>query len=193
MRSGGQEVAGTVRPCMVTLALMLDLRAKLAQAGVVSDDDVKRVEHAIEDRRTKKKGGAQPGRGNGGRGAQVTPEQLAQQLAGKPKGIIYETTRQWVDAMRLDTAHAVPSDDARPIHFAKESGQIGKLILEPDVHDALSQGQAGIVAYMSHHGLAHAVVPKDTALAIAAVMPTWLRMMAGHDGAAAAGEPMSST
>jgi hypothetical protein len=56
-------------------------------------------------------------------------------------------------------------------------------MLEPEARDHLGDGSAGIVAFMSHHGLAHCVVPRVLAEDIARLFPFWLRVLKDHPGA----------
>ena len=144
---------------------MLDLKAKLASAGLVSEEDIARVEK---------------GRKKGKRKGQKSP--LAA-LRDKPKAEVYDGVRRWVEKVRLDTTGGTPSADARVFHFPESSGRIGRLVLEPDVGEKLDKGQAGIIAFMSNHGLAHAVVPADGARAVADLMPSWLRVLKDDDRA----------
>ena len=60
------------------------------------------------------------------------------------------------------------------------AGSLGKLYLDAKTVELLSQGKAAISAYMSHHGLAHCVLPKAVALGLAEVFPLWLRQLKGH-------------
>jgi hypothetical protein len=151
---------------------MLDLKAKLASAGLVSAEDIERVEKA------RKKGKRKPP-------AAKPPTSPLAALRDKPRAEIYEGVRRWVDRVRLDTVGGMPGADARVYHFPEASGRIGRLVLEPEVGAMLEKGDAGIVAFMSNHGLAHAVVPADGARAVADLMPSWLRVL---DGDARAGK-----
>lgn len=153
---------------------MLDLKAKLAAAGLVSKEDVERAERRAQGR----KGGkpAAP------RGPEV-PRLGAAALQGKGKGEIYDAVRRFVDRVRLDPVGAAPSEAAATYHFPQATGKIGRLVLEPDVVAQLGDGRAGLVSFMSNHGLAHAVVPAGCAREIADVMPLWLRVLTGDDRA----------
>ena len=73
----------------------------------------------------------------------------------------------------------MPSEAASRFHFARDDGTIGHVTLEPDVQQRLAAGEAGIIAFMGHNGLEHAVVPADLARDIAYVKPEWLRSLAG--------------
>jgi hypothetical protein len=153
---------------------MLDLKAKLASAGLVSSADIARVEQEKirSPRRPRRQGnGAPPPRDTGGLPVDA--------LRGRPKAEIYEAVRRWVDQVRLDPARGVPSDDAATFHFPQATGRVGRLVLEPEVRTQLEDGTAGVVSYMSNHGLAHAVVPAAGARALAELNPLWLRVLSG--------------
>jgi hypothetical protein len=42
-------------------------------------------------------------------------------------------------------------------------------------------GKAGVISYMSNHGLTHAVVPRDIAEDIGEVFPEWLKVLNTFD------------
>jgi hypothetical protein len=162
---------------------MLDLKAKLASAGLVSKEDVERVER--EKSRTRSK--PRPGKGKStgrppsasGRGGDAAARLPVTKLQGKPRGEVYTAVRAWVDKVRLDSPSGTPGDQAQPFHFARIDGKIGRLVLEPTVVAALQSGSAGLVTYMSNHGLGHAVVPASGARAVAELFPEWLRVLEG--------------
>ena len=163
---------------------MLDLKAKLAAAGLVSKEDVERAERKEAERRAKKQE-----RGKGKPAAQPRapeePKLAVAKLKDKPKGEIYDAVRKLVDKVRLDPVGPAPTDEAAPFHFAQANAKVGRLVLEPGVVVQLGDGSAGLVSYMSNHGLAHAVVPAACARDIAELMPLWLRVLVGDDRAGA--------
>lgn len=169
---------------------MLDLKAKLAAAGLVSAEDVARAEA-----RARPKTGQKAGRGRGRGGAKKRgggshergPTLDVAALQSLDRGRQYEAIRRFVDAVRLDPLGRTPSEHARNFHFPTEAGGIGRIVIEPHLSHALGNGEAAVVAFMSNHGLAHAVVPADAARAIATLQPTWLRSLA--DPAAAPPAP----
>lgn len=160
---------------------MLDLKAKLASAGLVTDEDIQRVEKA------KRAKGKRKGRGRGG-GAKAPHKLDVAALSNLSRGEAYAEVRRWVERVRLDPPNKTPSEDAKTFHFATAKGPLGRLVVEPDVHGWLSDGAAGVIAFMSNHGLAHAVVPAEAARALAEVFPIWLRVLAG-DARAGQREP----
>jgi len=169
---------------------MLDLKAKLASAGLITQADIARAEKS-------KSGGKDAKRKAGGKERGGDPQERALEvpvakLKGKPKSEIYETVRKWVEHYRLDKAGGVPSESAQAYHFAQPTGRVGRPMLEPDVLERLQRGEAGVVAYMSNHGLAHAVVPSATARSIAEIYPLWLRVLEGDARAGAIEEKPAS-
>jgi hypothetical protein len=157
---------------------MLDLKAKLASAGLVSQEDVDR----IEKERTGKKSPRRPpgGPASAGRAGKLLPVAA---LRDKPKAELYEAVRRWLEKARLDPVGGTPSADARVYHFPEASGRIGRLVLEPAIVELLEKGEAGVVAFMSNHGLAHAVVGAAGARALAELNPQWLRVLRGDERA----------
>lgn len=148
---------------------MLDLKAKLASAGLVSQEDIDRA-NAKGSKGKKKPAGPR---------VQPTAGLAVAKLKDKPKGEVYEAIRRWVDKVRLDPAVGTPSEQAEAFHFPSMTGKIGRLVVEPEVRKLLQSGEAGLIAYMSNHGLAHAVVPAAGARAVAEIYPLWLRFLDG--------------
>jgi hypothetical protein len=157
---------------------MLDLKAKLASAGLVSQEDVDRIEKG------RKKGKKSPRERVGasppaGRQAKLP----VAALRDKTKAEVYDGVRRWIEKARLDPVGGTPSADARVYHFPEASGRIGRLVLEPAAVAMLEKGEAGVVAFMSNHGLAHAVVSAAGARSLAELHPQWLRVLLGDDRA----------
>jgi hypothetical protein len=151
---------------------VLDLKAKLAAAGVVTDDQVRRLEeNEARKRQAKKTRRPAPKRG---------PVDV-EGLRAVNKGEAYLQIRRLVQKHRRDAAeNIVPSADATTFSFVDASGRLRQLLLEPDVHRAVVEGKAAISAYMSNNGLAHCVLPRGIALDLAKVFPLWLRKLTGH-------------
>lgn len=154
---------------------MLDLKAKLAAAGLVTQEQIA----AAERKKAGKKG---PAAGERPPAAPAKPRSgfdvPALKKAGKAE--IYEAVRRVVDRTRLDPAAGLPGERAEAFHFTTQAGQLSRLVLEPEVRDQVVGGEAGIVAYMGHHGLAHCVVPRVVAEDLAEFMPLWLRVLKDH-------------
>jgi hypothetical protein len=105
----------------------------------------------------------------------------ALQKAGK--GAAYDAIRRLIERARIDPLHAIPGEQAEAFHFTTASGQLSRLMLEPEARTQLADGLAGIVGFMSHHGLAHCVVPRVVAEDIARLFPFWLRVLKDHPDA----------
>lgn len=165
---------------------MLDLKAKLASAGLVSKEDVERVEREKARARPKSRPGKSRGKGKGaaspsrsGARGDAGSGLPVETLQGKPKAEVYPAIRTWVEKVRLDPPNGTPSENAQPFHFARIDGKIGRLVLEPMVIAKLQAGEAGLITYMSNHGLGHAVVPAVGARRVAQLFPEWLRVLEG--------------
>lgn len=181
---------------------MLDLKAKLAAAGLVSAADIAAAERKPGPAGPRSAGprstdprGHDP-KASSGRGApqQKPNPQPKPQAKPRPlldiaalqrgnKGEAYDAIRRVVEQQRLDPAHGIPGEHAEPFHFSTATGQLSRLTLEPAARDALTDGRAGLIAFMSHHGLAHCVVPRPLAESVHAIFPLWLRVLKDHPGA----------
>lgn len=192
---------------------MLDLKAKLLAAGVVTADQVKKVEDDEAQRKQRAHfGGGQQRRdqapraaprpgphGHAGdrKGADKRDDdpdekrarrehewneaqrwrQRLEQLKSAGKSEQYEAVRGWVLKDRLDDKKI--TEAAVRFHFVKDEGAVSHLTVEPDVQQRLTDGTAGVVAFMGYNGIEHAVVPKDVADDVYAVKPDWLRHLVG--------------
>lgn len=153
---------------------MLDLKAKLASAGLVSQADIDRVESKKKNKGKRKKGkGAKSGGPPGKPG--VRPLDVAT-LEKANKGEFYDAVRRWVDKARLDP-RGIPSERCEPFHFPEIAGRVGRLMIEPELAKRIQAGEAAVIAYMSNAGLAHAVVPAAGARDVAALKEEWLRVL----------------
>jgi len=164
---------------------MLDLKAKLASLGLVTDEDIARVE---KNKQGKKRKGGGRGRGGKARGVAAAAAKASHKLdvarlKAAGRGEAYTEVRKWVQRVRLDVPNKAPTDAAKTFHFSTAKGPLGRLVVEPDVHGWLGDGSAAVIAYMSNHGLAHAVVPADAGRALVELFPLWLRALAGDDRA----------
>ena len=191
---------------------MLDLKAKLAAAGLVTPAEVAAAERKPGPRGSGRNAGDHPNRKDSdhpgrkdsdhpnrnagpqaarasqpaaGRGKPAAPRSgldiPALQKAGK--GAAYDAIRRVIERARLDALHAIPGEQAEAFHFTTAAGQLSRLMLEPEARAHLGDGSAGIVGFMSHHGLAHCVVPRVLAEDIARLFPFWLRVLKDHPGA----------
>lgn len=161
---------------------MLDLKSKLAAAGLVTKEDIARAEKKPGAGPKKKSRGGRERSGKGGdRGG--APRLAVESLRAQNKGQQYEAVRRFVERVRLDDPARPPTEQAQTFHFQTHKGLIGRLVLEPEVLGWVQAGSAGLVAYMSNHGVAHAVVPAAAARELAELIPLWLRVLKGHPGA----------
>ncbi len=159
---------------------MLDLKAKLASAGLVTDEDIQRVEKSKKKKRSGGKGGGRgKGRARSGAGGPKAHKLDAQRLKTLSRGEAYGEVRKWVERVRLDVPGKTPSEAAKTFHFATSRGPVGRLVVEPDVHGWLADGSAAVIAFMSNHGLAHAAVPAEAGRQLVEVFPLWLRVLVG--------------
>lgn len=149
---------------------MFDLKAKLAAAGAVTEKQVKDLE--AKSSRGRKRRGSKPG---------STPAKPGKpKLQGQHRGESYDLIRRYVERHRLDTPSTIPAEGEQRFHFQTESGAVGHLYLDEDTRNTVTGGNAGIVSFMSHHGLAHCVLPKAHALRVAEVFPNWIRRLEGY-------------
>ena len=183
---------------------MLDLKAKLAAAGLVTPAEVAAAERKPGPRASGHKD-RNHSSNNAGRNSNHSGPQAARRASqpaaerGKPaatrsgldipalqkagKGAAYDAIPRVIERARLDALHAIPGEQAEAFHFTTASGQLSRLMLEPEARTQLGDGSAGIVGFMSHHGLAHCVVPRVVAEDIARLFPFWLRVLKDHPGA----------
>ena len=187
---------------------MFDLKEKLLQAGLVTEGQVEKAKEEEKQAKAKRsakrqnrpntkpnKGKKFKGKGGGQKRRKPRKELSFEEnerrqwekrlfkLKKSPKKEIYEVTRNWVERNRLDPVRSLPSEKAERFYFQRPDGSIGSLMLEPEPLQALKSGEAGVVTYMSNHGVSHAVVAKDLALDIGYVVPLWLRFLEGESRA----------
>jgi len=180
---------------------MLDLKAKLLAAGLVTAEQVAKADEerkeqaARAERRAQNREGERPRRPE--RGPDRGPErkrdrpppkpalsdderwqERVKKLAEAPKSEQYEVLRGWVERTRMDDPKALPSDEAQRFHFQKGDGSIGWVTVEPALHQELTEGRAAVVVYMGFNGALHAVVPRPVAIDMHSVRPEWLRALA---------------
>lgn len=182
---------------LASAVAMLDLKSKLAAAGLVTQKDIERVDKDKGGAKKKaRRGTNQPrGKGGGASGAAArggVPRLAVATLRTQPKGEQYDAVRRFIERVRLDDPARPPTEQAQTFHFTTAKGQIGRLVLEPEVLGWVQEGSAGVVAYMSNHGVAHAVAPAAAARELAELFPLWLRVLKGHPGAGQTEAPASS-
>jgi len=157
---------------------MLDLKSKLLAAGLVTQEQV--------DKATVKppKSIAQNHKSNAAKNEsnfeQYQRQKQLNELKNLPKSEQYDLIRKWVNHNRLDVVSGLPSENAQKFFFQKSDKNISWLTLEPNLYEQIKEGTAGIMAFMSHHGLTHCVMPRDIVEDVAEVFPEWLRVLKGH-------------
>lgn len=138
---------------------MFDLKAQLLKKGLITKEQA--------DKATKKP--------REDKFLQVEKAKMAE-LKAKSKGEQYQTIRKWVELNRLDRPEQVSLDDEK-FFFSGKDEQISWLTLKKDVVEQIKLGQAGVIAFMSHHGLSHAVVKRDIAQDVGDIFPDWLKVL----------------
>ena len=124
------------------------------------------------------------GKGRKGGIRKERPTVNVEHLKSLNRGEAYDKIRKIVGPRRLDPAgKIIPGPEDKPFNFVTAKGSIGRLYLSDEVAKELSNGNAAISAFMSHHGLAHCVLPVDIALDLAKVFPLWLRFLHGSEEA----------
>lgn len=182
---------------------MLDLKAKLLAAGLVTQDQVNKVEQEKEAKRLarkQQKNGKERHHKSNHQAAlsdddyeQKQRRKQVEQLKALPKSDQYAKIRGWVERNRLDKPDGTLSETAEKYFFPKVDGTVTWLTLEKAVHDKIIDGSAGVMLFMSNYGLTHCVVPRDIAEDVAEVFPLWLRVLKDHPGAGQIDQPAVAT
>ncbi len=151
---------------------MFDLKAKLLAKGLVTQDQVDKV--TIQKQRHKRSTGSREA--NEGDFLDRERRKALNSLKVQNKAEQYITIRKWVDLNRVDK---VPYglDDSEKFFFNAQDNQVTWLTLAKSVIEEIRTGRAGVIAYMSNHGLTHAVVPRDIAEDVGEVFNEWLRVL----------------
>lgn len=147
---------------------MFDLKAQLLQKGLVTEEQIKKVDQEKQ-KNTKKSN----------QSANELDKERAKALSNlksSDKNEQYLIIRRWVDINRKDKPTDV-SLDCEKFFLTGKDGQITWLTLKKEVIDAIKNGSLGVIAYMSNHGLTHAVVPRDIAEDVGEVFPDWLKVL----------------
>ncbi len=185
---------------------MLDLKSKLAAAGVVTKEQVEEFDKAEAEARNKKQAqrtnSAEKKQGQGQAQGQSRNKNRSKQHSGKRpqkqddsgvdvnalkalnRGDAYTRMRKIVEHSRLDDKErTIPGPDDQIFNFVTKAGRVSRLYLKEDTIKSLTSGESAISSFMSHHGLSHCVLPKEVALAFAEVFPLWLRHLQDHPAA----------
>jgi len=172
---------------------MFDLKDQLLKAGLVSEKDIAKVDEEKHKARERKKARRKASQHKKSSRPPAPKPQAAtdtalwrrriEGLKKAGKSEQYLAIKQWVKRTRLDDPKAQLGEDMARYHFMKSDGQVGWLHLSPQLVEKLKEGTAGLIAFMSDHGLAHGVVPCDVAEDVAEFFPLWLRALSGDDRA----------
>jgi uncharacterized protein YaiL (DUF2058 family) len=148
---------------------MFDLKAKLLAQGLVSKEHINKIER-------EKKAALHKNPKRGHDFVDKDRQKALRQLLAASKSEQYNMIRKWVDINRLDKAELVSLDSEKFFINTKDE-QVSWLSLHKDIVALIAQGKAGVIAYMSNHGLAHAVVPRDIAEDVGQAFPDWLKVL----------------
>ncbi len=151
---------------------MFDLKAKLLEKGLVTKDQVQKID---QEKKAKKffKDAHQDFSNDS---AAKDRARALQQLKASTKNDQYVLIRKWVDINRRDKAMDI-SLDCEKFFIPAKDDQITWLSLKKEIIEEIKKGDAGVIAYMSNHGLTHAVVPRDIAEDVGEVFPDWLKVL----------------
>jgi uncharacterized protein YaiL (DUF2058 family) len=137
---------------------MFNLKEKLLAQGLVTKEQAARVENIVPDF------------------SGFERKKALEKLKSQNKAEKYITIRKWVDVNRLDKESLISSENEK-FFFANEENQVSWLSLPKEIIDAIAKGKAGVISYMSNHGLVHAVVPRDIAEDIREAFPEWVKVL----------------
>lgn len=152
---------------------MFDLKAKLLAKGLVTKEQVDKVD-AQKEKRSNRANNSPPAREEDF--LERERKKVLASLRAQTKAEQYLTIRKWVDLNRVDKM-PYGLDDGEKFFFNAHDNQVTWLTLAKPVVEQIRTGRAGVIAYMSNHGLTHAVVPREIAEDVGAVFPDWLRVL----------------
>ncbi len=93
----------------------------------------------------------------------------------------YEVIRRWVERNRFDKGTPTEmNEDTERYFFQKVDGQVTWLTLPRAAHNAVTNGKAAILSFMSSQGISHCAIAKEIAEDVAEVFPYWLRVLNGN-------------
>jgi hypothetical protein len=145
---------------------MFDLKAKLLAQGLVSKEQVSKIDAE------KKKIYQKPEQDF----ASADRRKALTQLKAAKKNDQYIIIRKWVDFNRLDKPASL-SLDCEKFFISTHDQQVTWLSLTKEVIQEITSGKAGVISYMSNYGLTHAVVPREIAEDVGEVFPDWLKVL----------------
>lgn len=141
---------------------MLNLKDQLLKKGLVTKAQVEKIEKEQNSNNHPKSFD------------EFNQEKALEKLKSQNKADQYATIRKWVDLNRLDKS--LKSLEGEKFFFETIEKEISWLTLDLELIKDIKEGKAAIIAYMSHHGLTHAVIDKEIALDIAQIFPEWIRV-----------------
>jgi hypothetical protein len=147
---------------------MLDLKSKLLAAGLVSQEQIDKVERQKADKKKKK---------TAQRVESKERNRHLEELLKLQKTDQYDLIRKWVTRNRLDKPTSVEPEAFDKFFFEATDGSVSWLTIEKSLHEKIANGSAGITAYMSHHGMVHCVLSREIIEDIAQAFPTWVRVL----------------
>lgn len=151
---------------------MFDLKAKLLEKGLVTKEQVQKIDQEKQKKHHTNKDAIKAP-------IDIQDRERAKalsQLKSADKNEQYALIRKWVDFNRRDRATDI-SLDCEKFFIPAKDGQITWLTLKKDIIEEIKNGNLGVIAYMSNHGLTHAVVPRDIAEDVSQVFPDWLKVL----------------
>jgi len=145
---------------------MFDLKAKLLAQGLVSKEQVSKIEAEKVKTHTKPQKDF----------ASAERQKALAQLKAASKSEQYTLIRKWVDINRLDKPTTI-SLDCEKFFINTKDQQVTWLSLSKEIIQEITSGKAGVISYMSNYGLTHAVVPREIAEDVGEVFPDWLKVL----------------
>lgn len=141
---------------------MLNLKDQLLKKGLVTKAQVEKIEKEQNSKNHPKSFD------------EFNQEKALEKLKSQNKAEKYATIRKWVDLNRLDKSQKML--EGEKFFFETIEKEISWLTLDLELIKDIKEGKAAIIAYMSHHGLTHAVIGKEIASDIAQIFPDWIRV-----------------
>lgn len=153
---------------------MLSLKSLLIDAGLTTKEQ---ADAAIDSKKKPPfKAKAKPKASPANKLPKVAHSVHQEKLRKLTKNEQYILIRKWVDLNRLDKTRLL-DENYEKFFFHQEDESISWLSLDKSVIDQINAGQAGIITYMSNNGASSAVVPREIAEDIKAVLPNWVRVL----------------
>jgi uncharacterized protein YaiL (DUF2058 family) len=163
---------------------MLDLRAQLLKAGLVSKEQADKAEKEAATKKSNVKAASKKMmkvsvEERGSRSKESFEEMRRRKqldaLKQMDKNQKFDVIRRWVMLNRLDGENSSIGEPLERFFFEQMDQSVGWLMLPASLIERLKNGKAGVMAFMSHHGLAHAVVANDIIVDVREVFPEWIR------------------